>query len=38
MSEPVNLDESTWDWLVGAFVAIGFSAENVKEFFDDQRP
>ena len=33
--EPCKLDESTWDWLKGAFVAIGFSPDNVKEFFDE---
>ena len=34
--EPMKLDDLTWDWLKGAFVAVGFSADNVKGFFDEQ--
>ena len=32
--EPCKLDEETWDWLHGAFIAIGFARNNVDEFFN----
>lgn len=32
---PIILDELTWEWLKGAFVAIGYSTKQVAEFFDD---
>ncbi len=36
LREPIKLDELTWEWLKGAFVAVGFSASNVDAFFDDE--
>jgi hypothetical protein len=35
--EAVQLDDMTWSWLLGAFCAIGFSTDQVKEFFDEQQ-
>jgi len=33
--EPIVLDDLTWEWLKGAFKAIGFSDNQVNEFFDE---
>lgn len=32
--ESAKLDAQTWEWLKGAFVAIGFHEDNIEEFFE----
>jgi hypothetical protein len=34
--DPIKLDDTTWAWLKGAFVAVGFSGDTVEDFFDEQ--
>ncbi len=33
--EAIALDEMTWEWLKGAFVAVGYNANQVDDFFND---